>query len=570
MTLLVLSLMGIVIQVFSTRWGIGITPDSVAYIAAARELLSGHGYPITHWPPLLSVSLATIGLFRVDPLVGAKWLNAVLFATNIALAGTIVARYTRGSLWASFLAAFLMLTSSDMLMIHSMAWSEPLFIFFGFLGLLFLADYLDRQLPGLLLASAGAVALAFLTRYPGAAFVATGSAGLVLLSRRGIWKRLADAAVFVVISSAPMALWMLRNVHTAGNATGRSVAFHPITRADIMTGLLTFSTWLLPKRIPGGVILSLVLAAGFCVASVAAWQRIRARGEDTPVRQDLAGLPALLLLFVAAYLGLLVIAISFLDVAVLDTRIMSLVFVAGLLFVACTVYRLAQSVQASPSLRFGLIVLCVGAAGFYLGRGVLDASASHRHGLGYASTSWLQSETIREVKTIPARVQIYSNGPDVIYILTGRPALWIPAKSDLSGSANEAYPAQLLEMKRALQRGKAVLVFFDQIWYLPGKDELERELPLTIVRKTGDGAIYKMKGWPIADLEVPPMPSSPPKALAIGATGQRAAAMRRVTARFPRSPDPPRDREDRFSARRPPRTEGPARSACPARPASSG
>src|SRR5437879_1284014 len=114
-----LSLLGIVMLLFSTRWGVGLSPDSVAYIAAARDLLNGHGYTTILWAPLFPMFVTAIGLFRVDPLVGARGLNAVLFAANIALVGIIVRRYTRGLPLPSFLAGFFMLTSADMLAIHS-------------------------------------------------------------------------------------------------------------------------------------------------------------------------------------------------------------------------------------------------------------------------------------------------------------------------------------------------------------------------------------------------------------------------------------------------------------------
>jgi hypothetical protein len=53
----------------NTRWGVGLRGDSYAYISGARNLAAGLGYsrisgggevrPITHFPPLFSLLLAS-------------------------------------------------------------------------------------------------------------------------------------------------------------------------------------------------------------------------------------------------------------------------------------------------------------------------------------------------------------------------------------------------------------------------------------------------------------------------------------------------------------------------------
>lgn len=46
--ILVLSIIGFGTVLFSTRFGIGIQPDSVSYIDAARNLLRGDGFFVTY------------------------------------------------------------------------------------------------------------------------------------------------------------------------------------------------------------------------------------------------------------------------------------------------------------------------------------------------------------------------------------------------------------------------------------------------------------------------------------------------------------------------------------------
>lgn len=496
-----LSLAGAGAVLIATRWGVGLNNDSVAYIAAARDLLHGRGFPTAHWPPLFPAALALLGLLGVDPLAGARWLNTALFAANIVLVGLIVARYGGGLLWTSALAAFLML--ANMLFIHSMAWSEPLFFFLGLAGILCMAAYLDGPRPVLLLASAGAVGCAVLTRYVGGALVVTGALGLLLLSKKTPWARLIDAAVFSGVSSLPTLLWMMRNVHVAGSATDRVAVFHPVAWDNIMFGFLTLSAWLIPQRVPDRAIIFLLLAVGWAAASVAVRTRNGRKGDRRAPRADLARLPILLGIFIASYLGLLIVAISFVDQALLDERTLSPVFVTGLILVSCMAADRWRSGRLSRSFRVCAVLVAGYLASLYAFHGGAVVIDGYREGFGYAAERWRTSETIRGVEALPHGLLIYSNFPNAVYIFTGRPATLIPMKIDyVSGLHVEAYSRQLFEMRDRLQQGKAVLVIFDRaLQYLPGETKLDEDLqPLTLIKKTRDGQIYRMKDAQIPGL----------------------------------------------------------------------
>ena len=96
---------GFVGVILCTPNGIGIYSDSVVYVGVARNLLRGEGVTyfddngqmttVTHYAPLYPFMLAGLGVAGVDPLEGARWLNALLFASNIMLASWIVFTSTR-------------------------------------------------------------------------------------------------------------------------------------------------------------------------------------------------------------------------------------------------------------------------------------------------------------------------------------------------------------------------------------------------------------------------------------------------------------------------------------------
>ena len=140
---------------YVTPAGLGLTNDSAAYIGGARSLLAGTGYsdiwldstrePVTHYPPLLSLTLSGIGLLTsLDPYRAARALHIVLFAANTGLVGFLGWRMTR-SQPAALLLALLFAANAQLLRIHAYVLSEPLFIFFSLLAFLSFDFALERQ-----------------------------------------------------------------------------------------------------------------------------------------------------------------------------------------------------------------------------------------------------------------------------------------------------------------------------------------------------------------------------------------------------------------------------------------
>ena len=131
----VLGFLGIIL---CTPGGIGIYSDSLVYVGVARNLLRGQGVtyfddngqmaPVTHYAPLYPLMISGLGLAGIDPLDGVRWVNALLFGSNIALAAWMVFASTH-SVAASVAASFMAATAFPMVQIHSTALTEPLCLF---------------------------------------------------------------------------------------------------------------------------------------------------------------------------------------------------------------------------------------------------------------------------------------------------------------------------------------------------------------------------------------------------------------------------------------------------------
>src|SRR5512142_2341988 len=221
----VLAAIGVALVLRATPEGMGLSDDSIAYIAGARSMLAGNGYreawlatdqPVTHFPPAFPAALTILGWFGLDPLRGARFLNALLFGLNIALAGILGWRMTRW-LPAGIALGALALLNDSLLRVHAVTMSEPLFIFLSLLAFWSFDLYMERDEHWLWLLGCGAWSgLAYLTRYAGLALVATFLVALVIVHHT--WRRRLISAGIFLTGFLPWAIgWAIRNEVVAGN-----------------------------------------------------------------------------------------------------------------------------------------------------------------------------------------------------------------------------------------------------------------------------------------------------------------------------------------------------------------
>ncbi|RPJ18202.1 MAG: phospholipid carrier-dependent glycosyltransferase, partial [Chloroflexi bacterium] len=222
-----IALLGMFLIIKTTPDGLGLSDDSIAYVAGARSMVAGNGYreawlasnqPVTHFPPAFSSVLAFFGQFGIDPWRGARWVNALLFGGNAWLLGILGWRMTR-SLTAGLVLAALFVASAEMFQVHAVAMSEPLFIFLSLLSFWAFDLYFERDHHWWWLVACGMFAgMTYLTRYAGLALVATFIVALLVLHTD--WrKRLTGIGIFLASVIPWMLGWSIRNRLVAGNAT---------------------------------------------------------------------------------------------------------------------------------------------------------------------------------------------------------------------------------------------------------------------------------------------------------------------------------------------------------------
>jgi len=506
-----LGLLASIVCIYTTSTGIGLSPDSFYYIASARSLTEGKGVSVPlglgeyeytgHFPPLYPGLLALSSLSGYDPVETARWLGAFLFGANVFLAGYIIYKLTKGALLVACLGALVILSAGSLILIHSYAWSEPPFFFLLLIGLHLLSSFLEDHRMGFLVGAGVATALAFLTRYVGIVLVMTGVFSLILLPKASLTQKIKYLVVYLLTSSVPIGLWMVYNQYAAGSLADRSIAYHPVNIIDLKRLLKTIAEWLTYTEKAGVlqyILMAVVIVSGLCVLVGSAvlffrWRRLN-REMDLP---RVSVWPYVFFTFL--YPAFLLVSLSFLDAQTgLDTRILSPVFITGVILLATF---LASQYADAPAVLRGLAwVFCVSLICAYLISGVKVVQSLHAgENKGYASKDWANSKLLEQIRGLPEGIPIYSNGQDVIYLLTGRPARGIPKMySPNTMRANERFEEGMQSMQNVLKEKKGVLVIFyelqEQRRYLPAEFDLNELLPLKRVTKwSKEGSLYRIE-----------------------------------------------------------------------------
>ncbi len=496
--LVVLVLVGATVVLVATPWGAGLGGDSYYYVSGARNILAGHGFsrpaadgtfrPITHFPPFFSLCLALLTGLGLGTTQAARLFNAGLFGVNVFLVGWLIWRGTQSGL-SSLGGALIFLAAPAMLAVHSWVLSEPLFLCCLLLAITWLCLYLERGHGRDLVVSAILASLACLTRYVGLAFGAAAVLAVVLWPGRRWWKRAQNAAVFAALSLAAPAGWFARNLALAGSPTNRGLQFHLPDTAKLLDALDTFSLWLLPGRVPATLRLSLAAVAtvGLLALSIMFLWKGFLSSERRPVRWVVGW-------FLVVYPLSILASLSFLDASTpLDDRILSPLFVAGLMLGVC-------AVKVAPfravSLRPARVIMGTLLAGFVVltvARGAGKALQLQADGQGYASRVWQESEIVEWVRDLAAEVPVYSNELNALYLLAGRQAYQVPILWDpVRAAPREDYEQQLAAMRDRIADQGAVLVLFhtlaEQQAFLPPEAELAQGL--SEILRAGDGVVY--------------------------------------------------------------------------------
>lgn len=520
---IILSLTGSSVLLFLTHnYKIGLSPDSVAYIAAARNIVNGNGAAVLYdktgsqqlnlwapmhenevlhilpWPPLYPLALSLPLKLGFDIFESARWINILLFGIIIFLISFIIYKLTN-SYSLPIISSLTLIFSKELLHVFSMTWSEPLFFVAGFLGIYYLILFIKNEKNYNLIISAVFISFSFFTRTAGISFIALGIICILFFNKLKIARKLLNLIIFIIISCLPMALWILRTKLISGKTTAE-LAFHFPAKADLIEIPATISAWVFSGRIPQNIrILGLVIII-IAILSLFLILTIKYKNNQAVIKNQFnIKIIILLSIYMVLYFLTLFFSKTFFDanVPLGNDRILAPVLIASIinifLFVKIIidVWGKLKSIKILTYSLLGIFILSYILSCFY---GTLVRSIYY-NGQGYSSSEWSNSETIKEIKKLTDSVQIYTNEPDAVYILADKNPIIFPAiESIYTKKKNLNHDKQLDLMIESAKLKKGIIVFFDLSWgFLDNEKEMINKYPLKLIKDTGDGAIYTVE-----------------------------------------------------------------------------
>lgn len=385
----------------STRkYGLGITPDSVSYIAASESLrtsgvLSDYdGRPFSAWPPGYPVLLATLGIGHQSGR--ARYLQLGLVGVLVTLCAALLFRVSSSTrLFA--LGLFAVVVATPLVTVSSFLWSEIPYVVVVTAS----AVVLDARRP---LAAVACVSVACLFRYGGLALL---PALAIALTAHGHRLRFAIAAI--VAASTPIMIWVCRNVLQAGFPFGSAPQEPARSFGRMMQLADAVGDWLIPSLVPepsasAGDWLALTMLLAVLVA--ATFQQRR---------------PGVLYLALSAvfYLAMLTVTAAVRNTDAIDQRLLAPVVIPAIVCFVDGLRRLELGSHRRRTLAPCLAVLWSIALlaqmfGVFAAARVRAATGAG----GLSRNDWQASPFLEDVRTYPLGAFPASNKAYAVYWLT--------------------------------------------------------------------------------------------------------------------------------------------------------
>ncbi|HCY74482.1 MAG TPA: hypothetical protein DHV28_01045 [Ignavibacteriales bacterium] len=426
------------------NFGLGLSPDSIAYLATSNNLLIGKGFisfdaqPLVEWPPLYSTLIYSFSYtFSISTPVSALLLNVLLFGMTIYHFGMILAK----SLFPKSLiivGLLFVIFSIPVFGVSIWMWSEILFITITLLFFRSLDSYLEKANLIRLIMLVIITSLAILTRYIGIVILLTTIISIFIFNSNRIKKKIILIFTYSVLSLLPVLLWLIRNYLISGTLFGRRGSTKNSFFPNLYVSIEKIFEWFVPD-----VLVSIKLF-GFIILIITVSYLVFILLKKIKYKILLPNINnrklVIISLFISIYLITIVILSSLKSFDPIGSRLLSPLYLPVtllLLLITRSIYNHINKMRYKV-LLFTLLMLSLSYPAFTTFQ---TAVAHYNYGSGYSGNSWPKNEKelwLNEIKKsyISAPV-VYSNDPFAVYYLVNIYAKWSPIKG--FGDSDEIY-----------------------------------------------------------------------------------------------------------------------------------
>lgn len=475
----------VLIQIFSRHSGIGISPDSVTYICASRNLLAGRGFisydqlPVVVFPFAYPFFLSTITwITHIDPTRFGAILNGVLFGLMVYAAGAIMNGFNKYSSWYKRILLCCIIFCWAFQEVYSYLWTETIFIIQILVFIVVFSKYLRSLKMSWLMTAALISAAACLTRYAGLFLILTGTTIIFFNFERPLRKRIYHCFVYGSISIIAFAFQIVRNLKETGLATGSREKSNQALLATMVNFGDVIRDWLsLPNNDSISIFLTLSVFVIFIVSIILNYRK-RNAGYQFEYLSALTGI---------IYCGFMILTATLSRYEEFTNRFLAPMLIPLLWSLSSWIPPFLEKRRRLIKLIWLLPILFL-TAGFINIQlkqdyenydGVKDAGIP-----GYTEDPFVQSEIVQYIKNNKSYFQagslIYSNASDAVYFVTGLSAQELP-RTYFPKNVEHYY----------LETNNYLVWFNDyENSELPGLQTILAHKHLTLWKQFPDGAIY--------------------------------------------------------------------------------
>jgi hypothetical protein len=424
---------------FFTPRGLGMSPDSVAYLKSVQGLLQGLGsaYFSVQWPPLYALLIALASQAVGDDFyLGSRIVNSVLYGAFFILTGALLRQITTSFSYLAYFFAGLLLLHPLTTHIYFYAFSEALFLPLVILNFILLGGLVstDKKLRGqLVIALMVVVFTANLARYAGLCLVALNVLALYLSApRHQTRQNFVEILIQVLPTALFLFLWRQRLGIGDTETNLRPFVVHLITVENINQGLVNIGHWLLafvklhevPSLRPlcwglGAIILGFILF----VASTATAKIYACRRNNSFLPTEL-WVRFLLATFTLGYLLFLILMRSFFDPNIIfDNRMLSPIFLPIIIVILAQLNNLQRVAYRAIAIAFvsGLLALSLQTMRPWL-------LINYFNGVELSDKNRLDSKLLSFLRSCPRAAIVYADQPWNVNLEFNSMVHWLPTQ----------------------------------------------------------------------------------------------------------------------------------------------